>query len=109
MSDVKNEGNILVLTYWTYPDALTQTYTLPYLSTIRKDDKVRSGELTRSPFFELGPHGIHPCVLTKKPVRVFVGVCLPSSPRDVAVVAIGPDHLFSLVGLARFWRVYPPI
>ncbi len=27
--------NILVLTYWSYPDALVQTYTLPYLRIIR--------------------------------------------------------------------------
>jgi len=26
--------NILVLTYWSYPDALIQTYTLPYLRII---------------------------------------------------------------------------
>jgi hypothetical protein len=29
-------GNILVLTYWSYPDALIQTYTLPYVRIIRK-------------------------------------------------------------------------
>lgn len=30
-------NNILVLTYWSYPDALIQTYTLPYLRMIRKN------------------------------------------------------------------------
>jgi hypothetical protein len=29
--------NILILTYWSYPDALIQTYTLPYISIIRKN------------------------------------------------------------------------
>src|SRR5947208_3292287 len=28
--------NILVLTYWSYKEALIQTYTLPYLSIIKK-------------------------------------------------------------------------
>lgn len=30
------QQNILVLTYWSYPDALIQTYTLPYLRIIKK-------------------------------------------------------------------------
>lgn len=30
------QQNILVLTYWSYPDALIQTYTLPYLQIIKK-------------------------------------------------------------------------
>ena len=30
-------NNILVLTYWSYPDALIQTYTLPYLRMIKKN------------------------------------------------------------------------
>jgi len=29
--------NILILTYWSYPDALIQTYTLPYVRIIRKN------------------------------------------------------------------------
>lgn len=29
-------GNVLVLTYWSYRDALIQTYTLPYVRMIRK-------------------------------------------------------------------------
>jgi len=28
--------NVLILTYWSYPDALIQTYTLPYVRIIRK-------------------------------------------------------------------------
>ncbi|MBX2895603.1 MAG: hypothetical protein KF763_09170 [Cyclobacteriaceae bacterium] len=35
-------NKILVLTYWSYPDALIQTYTLPYLRIIRKLDSVES-------------------------------------------------------------------
>lgn len=34
--------NILILTYWSYPDALIQTYTLPYISIIRKNLPVDS-------------------------------------------------------------------
>ena len=30
-------NNILVLTYWSYPDALIQTYTLPYLRMIKRN------------------------------------------------------------------------
>lgn len=30
------EGNILILTYWSFSDALIQTYTLPYVRMIRK-------------------------------------------------------------------------
>lgn len=33
---MKTPSNILVLTYWSFPDALIQTYTLPYLRIIRK-------------------------------------------------------------------------
>lgn len=33
---MKTASNILVLTYWSFPDALIQTYTLPYLKIIRK-------------------------------------------------------------------------
>ncbi len=33
---MKLDGNILVLTQWSYKDALVQTYTLPYVSIIRK-------------------------------------------------------------------------
>jgi glycosyltransferase involved in cell wall biosynthesis len=33
---MKSPPNILVLTYWSLPDALIQTYTLPYLRMIRK-------------------------------------------------------------------------
>lgn len=29
--------NILILTYWSYPDALIQTYTLPYLGIIKRN------------------------------------------------------------------------
>jgi hypothetical protein len=29
--------NILILTYWSYPDALIQTYTLPYVRIIKKN------------------------------------------------------------------------
>ncbi|MFL5787805.1 MAG: hypothetical protein ACJ748_07110, partial [Flavisolibacter sp.] len=29
------KGNILVLTHWSFKDALVQTYTLPYVSFIR--------------------------------------------------------------------------
>jgi glycosyltransferase involved in cell wall biosynthesis len=29
--------NVLVVTYWSYPDALIQTYTLPYLRIIKKN------------------------------------------------------------------------
>src|SRR6187401_2595098 len=29
-------NNILILTYWSYPDALIQTYTLPYVRIIKK-------------------------------------------------------------------------
>lgn len=29
--------NVLILTYWSYPDALIQTYTLPYIRMIRKN------------------------------------------------------------------------
>ena len=28
--------NVLVLTYWSFPDALVQTYTLPYVRMIRR-------------------------------------------------------------------------
>lgn len=31
-----SQGNILVLTHWSFNDALVQTYTLPYLEIIRK-------------------------------------------------------------------------
>src|SRR4030066_244618 len=30
------QKNILILTYWSYQDALIQTYTLPYVRIIRK-------------------------------------------------------------------------
>ena len=30
-------NNVLILTYWSYPDALIQTYTLPYVRIIRKN------------------------------------------------------------------------
>ncbi|MCX8490692.1 MAG: hypothetical protein ORN54_06450 [Cyclobacteriaceae bacterium] len=30
-------NNILILTYWSYPDALIQTYTLPYLGIIKRN------------------------------------------------------------------------
>jgi len=33
---MKPEGNILVLTQWSFKDALVQTYTLPYVEIIRK-------------------------------------------------------------------------
>jgi len=33
---MKPAGNILVLTQWSYKDALVQTYTLPYIEIIRK-------------------------------------------------------------------------
>lgn len=33
---MKTRSNILVLTYWSLPDALIQTYTLPYVRIIRK-------------------------------------------------------------------------
>lgn len=33
---MKPEGNILVLTQWSFKDALVQTYTLPYVEMIRK-------------------------------------------------------------------------
>ncbi len=36
------KNNILVLTYWSYPDALIQTYTLPYLRIIRQLDSMGS-------------------------------------------------------------------
>ncbi len=35
-------NNILALTYWSYPDALIQTYTLPYLRIIRQLDSIGS-------------------------------------------------------------------
>lgn len=35
-------NKILVLTYWSYPDALIQTYTLPYLRIIRQLGSVES-------------------------------------------------------------------
>ena len=31
------KGNVLVLTYWSYKDALIQTYTLPYVRIIQKN------------------------------------------------------------------------
>ena len=31
----KSEGNILIITHWSYKDALVQTYTLPYVDIIR--------------------------------------------------------------------------
>jgi hypothetical protein len=34
-SEMKNE-NVLVITFWSYNDALIQTYTLPYVDMIRK-------------------------------------------------------------------------
>jgi len=33
---MKNPGNILVFTQWSFKDALIQTYTLPYINIIRK-------------------------------------------------------------------------
>jgi glycosyltransferase involved in cell wall biosynthesis len=33
---MKLEGNILILTQWSFKDALVQTYTLPYISIIRE-------------------------------------------------------------------------
>jgi len=30
-------NNVLILTYWSYPDALIQTYTLPYVRIIRRN------------------------------------------------------------------------
>lgn len=33
---MKTEGNILILTQWSFKDALVQTYTLPYVEIIRK-------------------------------------------------------------------------
>ena len=33
---MKAEGNILVLTQWSFKDALVQTYTLPYVEMIRQ-------------------------------------------------------------------------
>lgn len=33
---MRESSNILVLTYWSLPDALVQTYTLPYLKIIRR-------------------------------------------------------------------------
>ncbi|MDZ4715331.1 MAG: glycosyltransferase [Cytophagales bacterium] len=38
----KNLGNILVLTYWNFDDALIQTYTLPYLELIRTHQSATS-------------------------------------------------------------------
>src|SRR5688500_8220640 len=32
---MRNTGNIMVLTQWSYKDALIQTYTLPYVRIIR--------------------------------------------------------------------------
>src|SRR5690242_18387607 len=32
---MRHEGNILILTQWSFKDALVQTYTLPYVSIIR--------------------------------------------------------------------------
>src|SRR5688572_20720745 len=29
--------NVLILTYWSYPDALIQTYTLPYVDIVKKN------------------------------------------------------------------------
>ncbi len=34
--------NILILTYWSYPDALIQTYTLPYINIIKKQLSLNS-------------------------------------------------------------------
>src|SRR4030095_7204089 len=34
-SQMKLKGNILILTFWSYKDALVQTYTLPYVNIIR--------------------------------------------------------------------------
>ncbi len=39
MDELKSPGNILVLTYWNYRDALVQTYTIPYLRMIRRHQK----------------------------------------------------------------------
>ena len=33
---MKREENILVFTQWSFKDALVQTYTLPYVTIIRK-------------------------------------------------------------------------
>ena len=33
---MKSTGNILVLTQWSFKDALIQTYTLPYVDLIRR-------------------------------------------------------------------------
>jgi glycosyltransferase involved in cell wall biosynthesis len=33
---MKIEGNVLILTHWSFKDALVQTYTLPYVDIIRK-------------------------------------------------------------------------
>jgi hypothetical protein len=34
---VNKKGNVLVLTYWSYKDALIQTYTLPYVRIMQKN------------------------------------------------------------------------
>ena len=34
---ISNKGNVLILTYWSYKDALIQTYTLPYIKIIQKN------------------------------------------------------------------------
>ncbi len=33
---MKLKGNILILTHWSFKDALVQTYTLPYVEIIRE-------------------------------------------------------------------------
>ena len=34
---IAEKGNVLILTYWSYKDALIQTYTLPYVNIIQKN------------------------------------------------------------------------
>lgn len=37
LEENNTKGNVLVLTYWSYKDALIQTYTLPYVRIIQKN------------------------------------------------------------------------
>ncbi|MDQ3048359.1 MAG: glycosyltransferase [Bacteroidota bacterium] len=57
---MKNSGNILILTYWSYHDALIQTYTLPYVRLISKhaaDQKIILLTLDKEEISQIPPEG----------------------------------------------------
>ncbi len=72
--------NIIVLTYWSFPDALIQSYTLPYVKimsdVLKREHKIYLVTLEKKPLSneqketirkELMPHNIHPVFLKYTP------------------------------------------